>query len=404
MAFRWRWSLVDTGLALAALVAAPVAVLAANGLAVVFAVAALLAVAAAIRDKRPLIVFGMFPAVLSALVLWMFLSVLWSPFPLNVYQTLIRVLPLLFGAGVLVSATARTEAEGALMIGRMIVAGALLLLLMVAIETIGSGVMARTRDHLLGVDRGWSYTYVSQALVVAALMIWPAAIVLWRRGLKYLAGVMMVAAAILPFTAAHFAARGAILVGAVAFASVWLFRQRALWTLGSLAVMAIALAPLLPFGPLNPAWYAGWLAGLRNSAMHRLYIWRFTAERVGDHPVLGWGLNAARSLPGGERETPVGGQYLSLHPHNAGLQIWVELGPVGMVLAVGILILAIRAVGRLQADRFTQAAAGAGLFATFFVAEVSFGIWQSWWLATLALLFCWTMVAARVEPAVVPKP
>jgi hypothetical protein len=36
------------------------------------------------------------------------------------------------------------------------------------------------------------------------------------------------------------------------------------------------------------------------SAIHRLANWRFAAERIGDRPLLGWGMDASRALPGGK--------------------------------------------------------------------------------------------------------
>jgi hypothetical protein len=43
--------------------------------------------------------------------------------------------------------------------------------------------------------------------------------------------------------------------------------------------------------------YVTWLAAsapwLRVSALHRLVIWRFTSDRIAEHPLLGWGMRAS---------------------------------------------------------------------------------------------------------------
>ena len=89
---------------------------------------------------------------------------------------------------------------------------------------------------------------------------------------------------------------------------------------------------------------------LPTSALHRMLIWDFTAERIAERPLLGWGMEASRTVPGGRgqpeaaaldrmRVTDPGQrrwfaephvQILPLHPHNGALQLWLELGAVGV--------------------------------------------------------------------------
>lgn len=145
------------------------------------------------------------------------------------------------------------------------------------------------------------------------------------------------------------------------------------------------------------------------SAMHRFAIWRFTTDRLYERPLLGWGLDSARSLPGGkeivpwrswldryssdkskirtmvERISKSPPEYLPLHPHNALLQVWLELGLVGvtllMVVALVVLFL-MRRVVRLG----VEGAAFTGCIATTgTMAFLSFGAWQSWWISTFWL-------------------
>ncbi len=387
------------GLSIAAPVMAIMAVLVPFGLPIAAAVTALMALYGAWRIKQPLIAPWRLAALLALMVVWSFLTVFWSAWPANVYSTLIRSVPILFGTGVLLTAALRTEPNEAWRIGRAVIAAASLLAVLVLVETLTGGILFRSRDMLLGREPFWSYPLVSQALVVLALMAWPAAIVAWRRGATWPAGALLAVATAVPFTADHFSARGAMIIGLAVLAVVWWGGRVAVAAIGAGLAAIIALAPLLPLGPLNPAFYATWLPGMRNSAMHRLYIWQFTAEKVWEHPFRGWGLDASRSLPGGDRPTPVGGTLLSLHPHNVPLQLWVELGPVGVAAVLGLLTLAFVGVWRLTDDRFTRAAATSLIVAATFVSSVSFGAWQSWWLASLALIACWGVIAVKVPLA-----
>ena len=64
------------------------------------------------------------------------------------------------------------------------------------------------------------------------------------------------------------------------------------------------------------------------------------------------------------------------HPHNAALQIWVELGAVGAALAFLIFAFLLRSIARLYADAAAPRlalVAGAGM-----VALVGHGAWQGW--------------------------
>ena len=125
------------------------------------------------------------------------------------------------------------------------------------------------------------------------------------------------------------------------------------------------------------------LAGVRPSAIHRIYTWEFTADRIAEHPFVGWGLDSSRAIPGGQELVVQDGPALSLHPHNAGLQIWLELGLPGAVILAALLLVIGRGLAGLP--RPAMAPAAAAFAAAFVFASLSFGIWQNWWVAALGL-------------------
>ncbi|WP_009871205.1 O-antigen ligase family protein [Paramagnetospirillum magnetotacticum] len=128
---------------------------------------------------------------------------------------------------------------------------------------------------------------------------------------------------------------------------------------------------------------------LPNSMFHRFAIWKFTSERIAERPVLGWGLDGSRELPGGNSylKLPawggdvvmdVEGLALPLHPHNLFLQVWVEIGGVGaLIMLAGALVL----VMRLSRSARSGPAGLAMLAGALVVGASSFGAWQAWWLA-----------------------
>ena len=125
------------------------------------------------------------------------------------------------------------------------------------------------------------------------------------------------------------------------------------------------------------------VARLPKSAQHRIQIWNFTANKILERPIVGWGFNSSRYVASKKDKSGLGG-LLQLHPHNGVLEIWLELGVIGACIMI-LLILSIGA--RLRSlNPWPERAVGlAFLMATFSISCVAYGIWQSWWVATIFL-------------------
>jgi O-antigen ligase len=212
-------------------------------------------------------------------------------------------------------------------------------------------------------------------LVAVAALGW------WLRALILLAGGAVLL--LLPGESAKLAVLAALLAGA---AAAWLPRRTAIGLGAALAVAIVAmpfvLGPLLARGV--PA------AGIPPSAAHRLLIWDFVIDRIAERPLLGWGMEASRAIRG-HRDSPppealarfgldgpatpgwiAGAQLLPLHPHNGALQLRLELGWPGVLLAA--LLAAALALACRNAVAVAVLAAGA------VTAMLSFGAWQEWWV------------------------
>jgi O-antigen ligase len=170
----------------------------------------------------------------------------------------------------------------------------------------------------------------------------------------------------------------------------------------ALAILAmpllVGLIPQIPSASLPP------------SAVHRLVIWDFTAARIAEKPITGWGLEASRAMPGGGArpdaatldrlniKAPAQRDFLAmphvqvmpLHPHNGALQLWLELGGIGALIGAALML----ALG-VAASRSAAPEVGAGMLASAAVTGMlSFGLWQAWWVASLLL----AMVALMLVP------
>ncbi len=153
----------------------------------------------------------------------------------------------------------------------------------------------------------------------------------------------------------------------------------------------IAAAPLLALAvgrAVDPAAVTGGVAKASWGA--RVAIWRFAAARIAERPLGGRGLDASRDYPG----------VIPLHPHDFALQVWLELGAGGAVLAAAFWWLVfLRCAGLRARDPALGAAAAAGAAAYLVIGALSFGAWQEWWLALGALAAATVAWSARARAA-----
>jgi O-antigen ligase len=162
------------------------------------------------------------------------------------------------------------------------------------------------------------------------------------------------------------------------------------------SVVLILGAPVI-FPPLaGIAAVRGEAEAFKFSAWHRLEIWSFVCRHIAQRPVLGWGLDSSRAIPGGTDLTPEGRPWLPLHPHNAPLQLWLELGAPGAVLFALFAARVWLALGAAPWPRLYAAAAGGSLVTALVVALGSYGAWQEWWISTEFLTLFLVLTMARV--------
>jgi O-antigen ligase len=142
--------------------------------------------------------------------------------------------------------------------------------------------------------------------------------------------------------------------------------------------------------PVAFALYQHGLSGdmaLPLSFRHRVEIWNFTAGRILRHPLFGLGLEGSRAIPIGDLPPgfmPISHDKPPLHPHNIFLQLWLEFGAVGSVIAFAFMAAFIKAAASLRKPLANFALAT--IAASLSVASFAFGIWQGWWLALLIFL------------------
>lgn len=343
------------------------------------------------------------------LFLWMLLSSLWS---LDAGATLGLALRLL---GLAVAAALLAQQMLALPIGewrRPIQALALGLSLAAAIVALDlfTGGHLGFAFHPPTIEAFDPSLFYARAATLHAVFVVPLLMVLIRLNAPRFALLHTAAAWLALFATASLSAKIALVLGAGLLALIY-FAPRLRWA--GLAVLGLAASALPLAFPVDlPHDQRCWLIQHKPSALHRLLIWDFVAAHIDERPLSGWGLDASRRLPGGKAKLeldycgpePQAGipallsEILPLHPHNGILQLWLELGGIGVLLGVGPALWLIAAGFSRPGwqGRATQAMLAASLAAALSVGLVSFGVWQEWFLAGLGLALALAMLAARL--------
>lgn len=273
------------------------------------------------------------------------------------------------------------------------------------------------RDAIDRLPMGLNLMKPSAALF--AMLLWPAAahLAAWRGRAAAVALIVAASAIIVSFGGASLYLGAGAGVAAFAAASLHRGAGRALIVLLLATVLG---APFLARALPDPAGLAERFPEVPFGSFYRLYIWKFAADSALEKPVHGWGLDSARNLQQYKTDTGVFtpsrtygrsghvapnqtikaywmGFYrdnpLPLHPHSGALQVWLELGGIGVLLAVAFLW---RALAPLRAASASPYALGL-LASTASVALISFGLWQGWWLSAIWLAAAFAVAASPQE-------
>ena len=380
----------------------PMGILLSKGIAPLFAVAALgVLFLRVFRDRALPVQPGPVLYSLAGLAGWSLLSWFWSINPDETLKTGLSLAATLFGGAVLFAAGARLDGREREIFRNGILLGGAIGFPLIAFEFSTNAWLSRflygLADKHLFLVQG-SYTPVLNAGTAAtALFFWPWALALWSRFRGPVAGLGIAAALGLILLSDSDSVIFGVAAGAGVFSLGLALPRMMPWVLGALVSAGVLLAPMIPErlpDPMKPGPHLSWLSP---SAAQRLIIWRTTVGHIEKKPVLGEGFDAARSLYGkkdrisirfpdeilGRPWGPTVFEPIPLHPHNGVLQVWLELGAVGALILLGVLLAVIQSIRRFLDDKINRAAALGVLTVGLGIASISFGAWQSWWLTSI---------------------
>jgi exopolysaccharide production protein ExoQ len=330
-----------------------------------------------------------FAVIALGLAAWATVSALWSVIPLHSFLEGLRLI-LEFAGGWVLLAAAGTIAPSERRIVTLCAAAGLVAATAFGLhEALTGSAITRAELNLPFVP----LTRFDRSATTLALALWP--VLAACDGRRIYAGIALalcVAAAVWLF--ASTTALLAVLAGLAVLALSWRWARGTAVALAACLLLFAAAAPFaVPSYGTTVALHheAPWL---KWSGLHRLLIWRFTSDRIMERPLLGWGMDASRAIPGGEQrfadlfpndDLPGDATALPLHPHDAALEWEVELGVPGTVLALGLVLWGIWRIAAADISRLARASALAWVAAALVIGLLAYGIWQAWWVSTLFL-------------------
>ncbi len=411
---------------MALIIAVPVIVFAANGTVIILGLCMLAAPAwPAFRGTFTELMRSPPGLALIGLAFWIALSIGWSAAPEESAITAVRLL-LLWLAGLAALAGARyfrIPKIGKLSL--LIAYTAMLALYMAELATDGALISLFKQldaDHFTQFSDAaqreayrslLAFNAIGRGGVLLVLLIWPVAALLIDGGAGRSKGglvlVLLLGATIwlllqLPVGAAPLA----LLAGLAAFGLSFAAPRRLPQLIGVAAAALLLAMPVIAYTIDRPEALGIEKRSIPPSWQHRIEIWHYTADHIAEKPLTGWGFDGARhidakatrfvaELPDGSDIAYPNVTLLPLHPHNGALQIWLELGLPGALLAAALLVTLGFRIAALPLTTARRAAATAAFSATFSLILLSFGLWQNWWQASFWLLL--VLFALVVQPS-----
>ncbi len=376
------------------------------GIAAILAVYSLIALLG-FRPPHPRNIPSLIPAAIwaiMALLLWGLISTLWSPYQstntLNNAQKLVVGVPLYLGCAAGIYAQHKYERNifpwllvgiTAMLIGTILTDLLTDYSLTLLVDPLAKGetMVTRSADMIQN---------VGHAVSVLVLLAAPTGVYLWQKGgAGKIAAMFMV---LLIGFASHKANASAAQLGLVlglGFIGVATVKPKLALRSGFImAGAALLFAPLLAYTAtqLSP----NIRAKLPFSWEERVANWQTLYAKILEHPFIGHGFDAVRTFTETHTIRGFEGRALvSLHPHNAGLHLWVEVGLVGVLLAcIALYLGGRRLTGSSGLPKPAMVAASGLVAATAVMASLSYGVWQDWWWA--AIIFAGATISFIKEP------
>lgn len=176
---------------------------------------------------------------------------------------------------------------------------------------------------------------------------------------------------------------------------VWFWRTG----VGILITGLIAMPFVAPYAFAHYASFLasiGWMA--EGAAPQRLELWDYVARYALQSPWVGYGIEATRAINDFDSARVFDRAGVTIHPHCAFLQIWIEFGLIGIiVVSCGLWALAKwihQVCAKDPVGEIFLPALVAGLGVPLLL---TFGMWQSWFIGMIYFTMGLVILAVRAR-------
>jgi exopolysaccharide production protein ExoQ len=406
-----RQSPVALGLGFAGLFAPALGLFAPKATVLLFAIAACTCLYVYIKqpDKHPSFP-GPFNSSILALAVYAVASLLWSV-SFDASWPLARSLPFsLLGGVLIIHSIRKLDEDGHSFIARATLTGFLLGALLTFFELLSGFAISHAID-IVKFGGDWNGDMlgfvISIGITLLVMMMFPVCLIFWKRGQPALAITALLFTMIMAGMSTNFAAIVAIIIGCLVFLTAYYLPNQ----IHKITIVITTLLILgMPFAMqvLPDARTIGKnLPELSFSVYPRLVIWQYAANRTMESPILGHGIRTSRAMD--IEQARISFLYrdngkvkkgntkaIPLHPHNGVIQMWLELGGLGALIGLAIILSVLRGIHKSMVSPIHKAFLYAALFSSMCLMSVSYGLWQNWWIGALWLQGALMMSSSRL--------
>ncbi len=241
---------------------------------------------------------------------------------------------------------------------------------------------------------------IKRHMAQATLLLWPVALLhlaFWREARGRLISAALIAATLAAgLLARHDSSNLALGASLIAFLAAngsyrWTWRAvTAAWLL-----LTLFIVPLMLLQFEARYYEQDWI---QQSGRHRMVIWGYSAGEVGKAPLLGIGAGSGKVVDARRTDVKaVPGQPFEFrtadHQHNFYLQAWYEMGLAGALTLCFAGLVALYRLRRLPDG--VRCYALATFVAAMFLVSTSYGLWQEWFVASIAIAAVALTLAVR---------
>lgn len=344
-------------------------------------------------------------SLLAVLAVWSLVSIWWSPRPLGGLELWVRVVGIGLCGVVMFATAAKATAADRRFLTAAFVASGWIFVALFAFEILTGGTLSRLAVSLWNLLTPWNTgpprpsLLLLQASAALAVFAWPCMLAIRRRNSTTGAALFGIAVGALLLIQNMEASLVAFACGIAVHAAVYKYRRWGIAAfLAGLALVNLALVQAA-FETVSLEQRDGVPLVLSGGVRERLYIIDFVYEKISQHPLVGWGFDGSRAIG----QDTLGGfgtnKSIPLHPHNLWAQAWLELGFIGLALLVALVVAVSMRLAVSGRSRTAAAAAAAGAATYLLIGNISYGMWQNWWLAIAWLNAGFLAVTAVADSA-----